>query len=406
MAVPFLIFLHLPAAAGQTRAALGDTRPIVELRPPRVANLLALHMTSPAAGWAVDASGLLRSTGGGIRWQVVTPAALGRPIRRSPYGLVTAFLDARHAWVAVDDSVVSASIGQSKPPTALRLFKTVDGGRHWRALPVLHLGAFYYAHTLSFVSREAGWLEIIRNVGAGAVWFDLYRTLDGGVHWRRVLQVGSPHPSAGAPLGCDLCDSGLTFSSQSTVWLTGCWCGIGHGTSFLYVSRDAGRTWREVGLSLPPHRGRITVATLPPVLFDRRQGILPAVVFGLLPGRSTGDTDFFDAYATRDDGRHWTPTTPVPMSRLGGYPAIPSSFPDARHGFFLLGKRLYRTGDGGWHWQAIPVQIPSDRGATIQFLDGRDGWLLRSGDMQGQRSTLWWTADGGQTWKIISAKIE
>jgi len=234
----------------------------------RAANLISIHMASPATGWAVGTTGLLRTTDGGVHWQVATPPALGRPLRRSPYGLVTAFLGGTRAWVAVDNAVVSTVIGQSKPPTTLRLFRTVNGGRHWQALPLLRLGTFYYAGKLSFLSPEAGWLEIIRNVGAGSAWFDLYWTHDGAVHWRRVLQVGPPRPSPGAPLGCDLCDSGLTFSSQTTGWLTGCWCGIGNGSSFLYVSRNAGRTWRALGLSPPTHRGRITIATLPPVLFD------------------------------------------------------------------------------------------------------------------------------------------
>jgi hypothetical protein len=77
-------------------------------------------------------------------------------LRRSPYGPVTAFLDATHAWVAVDNSVVPKVIGQSKSPTTLRLFFTADGGRHWQALPLLRLGMYYYAGTLSFLSRVGG----------------------------------------------------------------------------------------------------------------------------------------------------------------------------------------------------------------------------------------------------------
>jgi len=336
---------------------------------------------------------------------MVTPPALRRSWQRSPISLVTAFLGETHAWVAMDNAVVPATSGQGKPPTTLRLIRTANGGRHWNALPLLRLGVFDYAGTLSFVSRDAGWLEIIRNVGAGSVWFDRYRTTDGGVHWQRVLQVGSPHPSAGAPLGCDLCDSGLTFTSQSSGWFTGCWCGIGTGSSFLYVSRNAGRAWRALPLSLPPHRGRITIGTLPPILFDLRNGILPAVVFGLHPGRSGGNTAFFDAYLTHDGGRHWVPVAPVPTILLAGYPGIPYSFPDARHGFFLTGKRLYRTSDGGRQWQGISARIPLDRVATIQFLDGRRGFALQPGDTSGRRSILWRTADGGESWKVVPTMI-
>ncbi|MDQ2743530.1 MAG: hypothetical protein M3Z66_14730 [Chloroflexota bacterium] len=232
------IGIAIIAAALTWSTGASADRPV----PPRVANLLAIRMASPTAGWATGDTGLLRTTDGGVQWQVVTPPALRRSWQRSPISLVTAFLGETHAWVAMDNSAASTTSGQGKPPTTLRLFRTSDGGRHWYALPLLCLGAFDYAGTLSFVSREVGWLEIIRLVGAGPVWFDLYRTPDGGIHWQRVLQIGSPHPPYGAPLGCDLCDSGLTFSSQTTVWLTGCWCGVGSGSTFLYVSRNAGRT--------------------------------------------------------------------------------------------------------------------------------------------------------------------
>jgi photosystem II stability/assembly factor-like uncharacterized protein len=369
------------------------------------ANLVTLRMTSPTTGWAVGTTALLRTTDGGLHWQMATPLALGRPLRLSSYGLLTAFLDEVHAWVGVDDSTVSTASQQSKPPTTLRLFRSADGGRHWHALPPLRLGTFYYAHTLTFINRETGWLEVIRNVAAGSVWFDLYRTLDGGGHWRRVLQVGSPHSLPGAPLGCDLCDSSLTFSSRMTVWFTGCWCGVGTGSSFLYVSRNAGRTWRALAVSQPPHRGKITIATLPPILFDPRNGVLPTVVLGSNPGKSGGTSEFFDAYVTHDGGRHWTPTTPVPISRLEGYPAFPYSFPDARHGFFVSGNRLYRTSDGGQHWQARPMPIPLERDGSVQFLDGRRGWAFRPGDTQGRRSILWQTADSGESWKVTSTMM-
>ncbi|MDQ2743531.1 MAG: YCF48-related protein [Chloroflexota bacterium] len=109
---------------------------------------------------------------------------------------------------------------------------------------------------------------------------------------------------------------------------------------------------------------------------------------------------------THDGGRHWTPTAPVPTISLEGYPDIPYSFPDARHGFILMGKRLYRTSDGGRHWQAITAPIPLDARDTIQFFDGRQGLALQPGDTSGRRSILWRTADGGETWKVVPAMDE
>ncbi|HZU12131.1 MAG TPA: hypothetical protein VFB58_04765 [Chloroflexota bacterium] len=370
---------------------------------PQAANLLRLHMETPAVGWAMSTTGLLRTTDGSLHWRVVTPPALGRPLRRSPYALVTDFLGVQRAWVGIDNAVVSAVVGRSKAPTTLRLFRTDDGGRYWQALPLLRLGTFYYADAPQFVSPDVGWLEIVRNVGAGSVWFDLYWTHDGGIHWQRVLHVGSPHSSPGL-LGCDLCSAGLTFSSHMSGWFTGCWCGIGTGSSFLYVSRNAGRTWRPLSLPAPSHIRLGTIGTLPPTLFDRDNGILPAVVYQRIttPGRERA---FFDAYVTHDGGRHWTPTTPVPISYPRAGPEILHSFPNTRFGFFVIGKQLYRTRDGGKHWQAIPESIPLEHSETMQFLDGHHGFALQAGDTQGTRSILLRTGDGGATWKIIRATV-
>lgn len=184
------------------------------------------------------------------------------------------------------------------------------------------------------MSEDAGWLEIIRNAGAGSVAFDLYRTVDGGMHWLRGPRVQSPRLSPAVPLRCDLCSGNLIVSSGRTAWSTGCWCGIGNGSGFLHVSRDAGRTWRAVAVSPPAHRRPITVAT-PPAPFDRRHGVLPTVIFGGLASRSNSSRRHFDAYLTHDGGAHWTPTTPVALGPDSTYPVLLSSFPAGWHGLFL-----------------------------------------------------------------------
>jgi photosystem II stability/assembly factor-like uncharacterized protein len=82
------------------------------------------------------------------------------------------------------------------------------------------------------------------------------------------------------------------------------------------------------------------------------------------------------------------------------------SFTDASHGTLranaaqAAGAQLLRTDDGGRHWG--PVILPSlgqGTAATPFFLNGGRGWLLASQfSTAGQRSVVFGTDDGGQTW--------
>lgn len=98
-------------------------------------------------------------------------------------------------------SATATSTRQNRLPNAVRLFRTDDGGRHWQVLPRLRPDTSEHIGSLTFVSEDAGWLEIIRGAGAGSVAFDLYRTVDGGMHWLRGPRVQSPRLSPAVPLG-------------------------------------------------------------------------------------------------------------------------------------------------------------------------------------------------------------
>jgi photosystem II stability/assembly factor-like uncharacterized protein len=118
---------------------------------------------------------------------------------------------------------------------------------------------------------------------------------------------------------------------------------------------------------------------------------------------------------TANGGRSWIDVTPGAFRHAGiaGGPAgMPGAFflnaNDAwlavTSGQDLYNARItvYRTTDGGRHWQAATV--PATGLATPSFANGRDGWLFVSkGPGAGQNPyILLRTVDGGAHWRVVA----
>jgi len=101
---------------------------------------------------------------------------------------------------------------------------------------------------------------------------------------------------------------------------------------------------------------------------------------------------------TVDGGKHWRRTL-TSDGEFFNYGATPVQTVDAAHSFILVRgatDRLYRTADGGAHWDA--VAIPSPNVTAVAFSDPNYGWLLA-----GRPSDLYVTRDGGASWQRLPA---
>ena len=92
-------------------------------------------------------------------------------------------------------------------------------------------------------------------------------------------------------------------------------------------------------------------------------------------------------YRTTDGGAHWQKqfVQKVPYS---GSPSI--HFFDSKHGF-LYTDRLFSSSDGGEHWSVISIP---DATANFAFASPTSGWAL-----DGQ--VVYGTKDGGLTWRTV-----
>ena len=120
---------------------------------------------------------ILRSTDGGRSW-----AEVACPVRGSRVDQIQ-FIDDRIGWARIGWSVEGS--GEQV------LYKTTDGGKHWRNLGVLPgetpcLSAAF----ISFSDKKNG-LYLIEDCNSPEI-YKLYQTNDGGSKWTLLLTVGEP----------------------------------------------------------------------------------------------------------------------------------------------------------------------------------------------------------------------
>jgi photosystem II stability/assembly factor-like uncharacterized protein len=382
---------------------------------PRAGGPVPMKMVSPTTGWAF---GALRTSDGGGRWSDVAPASV--PYRSSGYAEF--FLDANHAWVAQGAGSPTACVDH------IVTFATADGGQTWRrAAPIavtvdpaevlwplptpFGSGSVARGPYLYFADAQHGWLLLVSGGIMSGHFGPLYRTTDGGLHWK----VASIDPSSVAAcpnssggLG-GLGAGGMAFASASTGFVQGPHCEVGYTTSGPpSATYDPSKAPDQTPQQLVTHDGgvswqvqRLAAATCCgvslPVFFDQRNGIL-------LNGSAN------TLLVTADGGDTWSPRT-LPM----GFDAVSFITPNEGWGIATdwqsrTYSRLFHTSDGGTTWTLMNARIaPAELGAarieagvfvasSLNFVDSRNGFWAT-------RSKLYKTTDGGRNWVEVQARV-
>jgi photosystem II stability/assembly factor-like uncharacterized protein len=308
---------------------------------------------------------------------------------------------------------VEASLRQGGPDGTFWVFKTVDGARTWDQV---QSGPTAYVNltisSLHFVDSSHGFL-------LGGDPLALYRTIDGGLHWSKTnapsadmlgvrfydpwrgwawsapKRVSDP-PAPGPPVfAFSTTDAGDTWKVVSAMppgvnafllfrdaregWL-GC---DDPDEPFVYASFDGGVTW--------------TKRLLPPVA-NPSGGV--STLVRLLPGLGAVvdvfATDSVATYATFDGGQTWNP-----VSKPVGGDTFPSYlFQDTMHWWVAEGRYLYKSTDAGQTWKAFAEAPPGL--LLLQVLDAGHAWA--SSD-EGYGTELVSTSDGGAHWTAVNVPM-
>jgi photosystem II stability/assembly factor-like uncharacterized protein len=344
--------------------------------------LTAVRMIDDRTGWVqarreAGALVLLRTTDGGWGWADATPPEL-LAAKAGNATFASFFPDGQTGWVAMTTLLESRSV--------ISVARTTDGGKRWAysAIPVLK--AETGSLRLQFTSPQLGWLLVTSGPQLGTMHKSVYRTEDGGATWGLVSRNDWPGARAtpGALPNVEYV-TGLSARNDLSGWVTDIY--RSEREIPLYWTQSGGRSWERQPLGYPPAFADALYANAyPPVFFgaDAEAGVL------LVEFRS--DDPAVLAFRTDDGGNSWEPAG----TSMAGYPADPYShfydFPDAAHGFVMLGETLYATRDGGQTWSASRLPLLKD--SQLNFVSERVGWATESGCSR----SFYRTGDGGATW--------
>ena len=313
------------------------------------------------------------------------------------------FLDATNGWVA--------GFPTRSDLTGGFVFHTSDGGETWeRQEPG---GFFDPLWDVQFVDQNRGYVVGFNYIAAWGP--PVWRTLDGGATWTKVLMV--KHDAEGlfgvAVVGdqviavgdhdfvakstrawdscewvppeppCHYCGClfeqfylnthyvfhEVFFADETHGWAVGRRSGeVTQWWQVIFHTQDGGNTWETQYEHAPPLDG----------LFSYHQ--LDSVYF----------TDHQNGWAVGMSETYWNPD----LGTSGGW---------EHHGAIL------HTTDGGLNWEEQGGELYDDWDLeffAVQFLDSQNGWALAAGRFPSANIFLAHTTDGGTHWNWVDTEIE
>ena len=245
----------------------------------------------------------------------------------------------------------------------------------------------------------------------GAASGGIFKTTDGGVHWRPVFD-DQPVSSIGS-LAIAPADPNIVWAGTGETFIRAN-ISIGNG---IYKSEDAGRTWKLMGLEATGRIGRVIVHPT-----DSR------IVYAAALGHGYGPQQERGVYRTSDGGETWDRVLfggensgasdlvmdpGNPRRLFAGLWQIHIDTWSRQSGGPESG--LYVTRDGGDHWtrltgEGLPDPPWGKIGVTMSRDDPRRVYALIETSSNRDfapadpfQGVLWRSDDGGESWRMVSA---
>jgi hypothetical protein len=255
----------------------------------------SFDLVAPGTGWAASLEHLYWTADNGRRWRDITPLQ----VRPDELIQVVYFADRQHGWVPLMSTPVDEQ-------PHLQVAMTGNSGASWSYVAVDLTHVDYVPSSppsiasISFSDPMHGWMLIDASSSQLSRRGYLFRTTDGGMHWRLL-----PAP----PI-----DGGISFGSARN--------GVmadplnPYNDTAIWHTKDGGRTWAASLLPFPERCSKCVVDQISRAFFyDAEDAVLTAII------RAPGIDDFVSVeYGTTDGGATWSVNgrSPPRASNAGG----------------------------------------------------------------------------------------
>ena len=355
-----------------------------------------IRMFSQQNSWAsTNDGGLLHTQDGGLTWTQAAPSGV-----TAAGG--TFFLDDLHAWFSSSQAAQAA-------PAAGTLYRTADGGKTWQTFTMPFQEGLF-----QFLDANNGVAIADMGASAGNLYFRMFRTTNGGQTWD-LMHIKNPYgfdevfPTSMPPGMIHVTSGdGFKFQDASTIWFGGGGI-VSSKYADLYVSRDAGLTWKHLQLPLPEQKadsGAPVVVDLP-TFFNPMDGLFAARYEGAAsPSDNPYSSLYLATYVTHDGGSTWE-VNPGLLKGVDNLDKV--DFISLSDAFVPCGDNLCATHDGGKTWQTISSNLHFLSGqyrilGAWNFADTRTGWAAINLP-DGSSVQIYKTTDGGANWSLLQTQV-
>ena len=365
--------------------------------------LTTLDMVSSSNGWGIGNGAVIKTVDGGKQWTRVK--ALPKATRSYWYSFGLTATDPNHLWVAETRAKTQPEMRAPDAPasrtvqSALIVLSTENGGQSWKQVSLRLLGRMETSTvgSIQFKNDSVGWVMLFSYMNGGPSTVPdhaLYRTPDGGLTWQRVEFNLGYRKSREAIPHC-VFEPHILFTNATQGWATGVLVGC-LGGHMLFRSDDGGHTWRPVTLPVPR-------AWLPSVCHCQPYFETEGSVFSGTAGVVLGILDrplHVLLYRTGDGGKHWQGTETIAARPPHVVPSPTLASLGAGRIWMLISHRLYITTNQGSSWRII-ARLPSMTVDNMQFLSPNVGFAYQANIYH----YLYATTNGGRTWRRLSLRL-
>ncbi len=262
------------------------------------------------------------------------------------------------------------------------MYKSTDAGKSWTHIGLRGSG---YINTI-IVNPVHAEIVLVAALGSRSgdsavpVERGVFRTVDGGKNWTRVLPADGT--SGASELNFDYADPAIVYATlQGAGGGRGAAPVAGAAPGGIFKSTDGGVTWKPIGTQgLPASSGAFAVAS----------GTHGQRVYMEVRGGARGAGGARSGIYRSDDGAAtWTLGT-TQIASAGGHIYADPKNPDV---VYLMGTSMYRSVDGGRHFESY-MGAPSGADIRMLWIDATNPRRMLAGADQGPTISV----DNGETW--------